>query len=247
MTPRLAVVTACYNHGQYIVECMESVLSQSEQDIEHIIIDDGSTDDSAYVAYGMAGADMRIQIRRNTANRGLAYSLNRGIAMARAPWVLKVDADDTIDSRYVEEILRAADDDPSRNIIFSPAQHFGSRTDVYTYPSFEPRQLTHTLMIAGCAAMKRELWDAVGGYDETMRYAEDWDLHIRAQLAVGLVRPISCRTRCGPTASTARARARRASRRYRSLRKYWKGHTKRTSARERGARGVLNVRAAVLA
>jgi glycosyltransferase involved in cell wall biosynthesis len=224
VTPRLTVVTACYNHGQYIVECMESVLSQSEQDIEHIIIDDGSTDDSAYVAYGMAGADMRIQIRRNMANRGLAYSLNRGITMARAPWVLKVDADDSIAPTYVEEILRAADDDPSRNIIFSPAQHFGSRTDVYTYPAFDPSEMVDTLMIAGCAAMQVELWDAVGGYDETMRFAEDWDLHIRAHLAVGLVphqlsHPLWFYRKHGPSASTAGIAA------LPRLRKYWKGHT----------------------
>jgi GT2 family glycosyltransferase len=135
--------------------------------------------------------------------------------------------------RYVEEILRAADDDPSRNIIFSPAQHFGSRTDVYTYPPFDPPTMTDTLMIAGCAAMKRELWDAVGGYDETMRFAEDWDLHVRAQLAVGLVphqlgAPLWFYRKHGPSASTA------GIKRLPDLRRYWEGHTRESvTARSR--------------
>jgi GT2 family glycosyltransferase len=229
VTPRLTIVTACYNHAHYLGDCMSSVDAQTEKDIEHIIVIDGATDYSADVAMERAKSDPRVFVIPNRMNRGLAAAQNIGIRLAASQWVLKVDADDTIDSRYVEEILRAADDDPSRNIIFSPAQHFGSRTDVYTYPPFEPRQLIHTLMIAGCAAMKRELWDAVGGYDETMRFAEDWDLHIRAQLAVGLVphqlsHPLwSYRVHDGPRASHE------GIKRLPDLRRYWRGHTRESA------------------
>lgn len=228
--PKLSIVTACYNHGQYLGECIESVLAQTEQDIEHIIVDDGSTDDSAVAMLDAEDNDSRVLALGNIGNRGLAYSQNRGIAMARAPWVLKVDADDKIDPRYVEHILRAASEDSRRNVIFAPAKHFGQRSDTWVYPEFDARRMIERFMIPGPAGFKKELWEAVGGYDETMRSAEDWDFYIRAHLAVGLV-PHQLRVRDlywwyrvhdGPRASKA------GIDQLAELQRYWRGHTKET-------------------
>jgi glycosyltransferase involved in cell wall biosynthesis len=226
MTPRLSIVTAVYNHGQYLRESAESVLRQTVRDIELVIVNDGSTDNSVSVTTDLVQSDGRVRVLHNNNNEGLAYSLNRGIAFARAPWVMKVDADDFISPHYVEAILRAADADPRRNVIFSPCQHFGARTDVYRYPAFNPARMVDQLMIAGCGAFQKALWAAVGGYDESMRFAEDWDLHIRAQLAVGLVphqlpSPLwHYRQHAGPRAS-AEGMARLGD-----LRAYWRGHTR---------------------
>jgi glycosyltransferase involved in cell wall biosynthesis len=224
--PKLSIITACYNHGEYLAECIASVRAQTEPDIEHIIVDDGSTDESRNVARALKAGDRRISVITNNGNRGLAYSQNMGIYNARAPWVLKVDADDKIAPTYVEEILAAADEDFRRNVIFSPCQHFGARNDVYTYPAFNHARMIETFMIPGPAAFKRDLWAAVGGYDETMRSAEDWDLYIRAQLAVGLV-PHQLpaprwfyRMHSGPRAS-AEGMAKLSE-----LQRYWRGHTR---------------------
>jgi len=228
MTPRLSIVTACYNHAHFLAECIASVRSQTESSIEHIIVIDGATDDSLAVAHAQTSDDERATVWDNRTNRGLAASLNFGISIARAPWVMKVDADDRIAATYVEEILRAAEDDPRRNIIFSPAQHFGNRTDTYRYPPFDPRRMIDVLMIAGCAAIRRELWAAAGGYDETMRIAEDWDLQIRAHLIRGLVphqlpAPLwFYRVHDGPRMSTL------GKARVSDLRTYWRGHTPET-------------------
>jgi glycosyltransferase involved in cell wall biosynthesis len=187
MTPRLSVVTACYNHGHFLAECMASVQSQTEQNIEHIIVIDGATDNSGLIASDGAARDGRVRVFSHMPNRGLAASQNRGIREARGEWVLKVDADDKIDARYVEVILRAAESDPARNVIFAPAKHFGNRTDVWVYPQFNASRMIETFMIPGPAGFRKSLWEAVGGYDETMKSAEDWDFYIRAHLAVGLV------------------------------------------------------------
>ena len=228
MTPKLSIVTACYNHGQYLRECIDSVRQQTAQDIEHIIVVDGATDNSWGIAEGARFEDARLRVIANDRNRGLAYSQNVGIAAARAPWVLKVDADDKIDERYVEYILRGAAEDSRRNVIFAPARHFGARTDVFVYPKFDPARMIDQFQIPGPAAFRRTLWDAVGGYDETMRSAEDWDLYIRAQLAVGLV-PHQImvpglywwyRVHNGPRASDI-GRAQLPD-----LQAYWRGHTR---------------------
>lgn len=229
MTPRLSVITACYNHGRYLGECIRSVISQSCRDIEQIVVIDGGTDDSFLVASAYAAADPRVRLFLNHENRGLAFSQNWGIGEARAPWVLKVDADDWISPTYVAQILAAADADPRRNVIFSPAHEFGERENVYRYPPFDPSRMIDQLMIPGPAAFRAELWENVGGYDETMRSAEDWDLYIRAELAVGLVphqldEPLwHYRQHAGPRASAI------GMAKLPDLQRYWRGHTKATA------------------
>lgn len=228
MMPKLSVITACFNHGRYLAECIESVLAQTEQAIEHIVVIDGATDNSEDVAYAAMKGDDRVSVYSNTENKGLAYSQNLGISLAQAPWVLKVDADDKIDRRYVEEILKAADEDSRRNVIFAPAKHFGKRDDVFVYPPFDPTRMIDQFMIPGPAGFKRDLWSAVGGYDESMPSAEDWDFYIRAQVAVGLV-PYQLdvpglywwyRVHDGPRAST------RGIAQLPELQQYWRGHTR---------------------
>jgi glycosyltransferase involved in cell wall biosynthesis len=228
MTPLLSVITSCYNHGQYLEESMRSVLAQTERNIELIVVDDGSTDDSFAVMQDVAFRDARVVVLKNLQNNGLAWSQNTGITGARSPWVLKVDADDYVSAEYVAEILKAAELPSRPNVIFSPAHLFGDKDYVYRYPAFDAAKMREQLYIPGPAAFRRELWAAVGGYDETMRSAEDWDLYIRAQLVVGLTphqlgEPLwHYRQHAGVRASA------HGMERIRYLRAYWQGHTRET-------------------
>jgi glycosyltransferase involved in cell wall biosynthesis len=226
MTPKLAVITSVYNHGQYLAECIASVRAQTEKDIEHVIVIDGATDDSSEIAERAALDDERVIVWHNHKNQGLAYSLNFGIDTTRAPWVLKVDADDRIAPTYVEEILAAADADPRRNVIFSPCQHFGARSDVYTYPAFDPRRMVNAFLIPGPAAIRKALWATVGGYDETMRFAEDWDFFIRAQLAVGLVPYQLPHPRWFYRMHSGQRASAEGIANLSELQRYWRGHTR---------------------
>jgi glycosyltransferase involved in cell wall biosynthesis len=226
MTPKLAVITSVYNHGQYLAECIASVAKQTEKDIEHVIVIDGATDDSSEIAERASREDDRVVVWHNHKNFGLAYSLNFGIHTTRAPWVLKVDADDKISPTYVEEILAAADADPSRNVIFSPCQHFGTRTDVYHYPTFDPRRMVDAFLIPGPAAIQRALWASVGGFDETMRFAEDWDFYIRAQLAVGLVPHQLPEPRWFYRMHSGQRASAEGIANLSELQRYWRGHTR---------------------
>jgi glycosyltransferase involved in cell wall biosynthesis len=226
--PLLTVITATFQHGHFLRESMASVLRQTEPNIELIVIDDGSTDGSYYVARELAERDARVVLVRHMENRGLAAAQNTGIARASSPWVLKVDADDYISDSYVEQILKAAELPSRPNVIFSPAHLFGDKDYVYRYPAFDAARMRDELMIPGPAAFRKELWAAVGGYDETMRSAEDWDLYIRAECVVGLVpfqlaQPLwHYRQHAGVRASA------HGMERIRYLRAYWQGHTRET-------------------
>ncbi len=226
--PQLSVITACYQHGRYLAECMASVQAQ-RADIEHVIIIDGATDNSETVAVLNADANTRVIV--NKENVGLAASQNIGIEAALSPWVLKVDADDYIDKTYAVRILGAAADDPRRNVIFSPAHIFGATVDrVYRYKPFVAAEMIDHFMIPGPSAIRKDLWAAVGGYDETMRSGEDWDLYVRAQVAVGLT-PHQLEDALWHYRQHNGVRAsEHGMQRIDYLKTYWRGHTRETVA-----------------
>ncbi|MGB3715261.1 MAG: glycosyltransferase family A protein [Candidatus Promineifilaceae bacterium] len=90
--PVVSVVMSVYNGERYLREAIDSILEQSFRKFEFIIVDDGSMDASAAIVNGYE--DPRIVRITNPANRGLAYSLNRGLKLARGEFVARQDADD---------------------------------------------------------------------------------------------------------------------------------------------------------
>lgn len=186
--PRIAVITACYGHAHFLGECIRSVQASTYRDYAHVIVDDASPDDTWEIAGEAARSDDRIFRIRQPRNLGLAAAQNAGITSLAADWYLKLDADDWIAPEYLAEILDAADRDPRLNVILSPAHVFGDRrgSRVFRYPDYDRRTMHKVLQIPGPAALRREVWEAVGGFDERLRLAEDWDFWVRAERTVGL-------------------------------------------------------------
>lgn len=92
--PTVTVLMSTYNRGAVVGAAIESILNQSFTDFEFIIIDDGSTDHTADVVRSYADQDSRIVFLQNETNKGLIYSLNRGLDMARGTYVARMDDDD---------------------------------------------------------------------------------------------------------------------------------------------------------
>lgn len=108
MTPKISVVMSVYNGERFLKEAIDSVLSQSFQDFEFIIINDGSKDSSLSIINGYS--DERIKLIDNGINKGLIYSLNEGFNKAKGKYILRFDADDIclkdrfkIQYEYMEE------------------------------------------------------------------------------------------------------------------------------------------------
>lgn len=104
MKPLVSIIIPVYNSSQFISECIKSVLVQTYSNIEIIIIDDGSTDDSAEICKKFAYADNRIKFLQQT-NRGQADARNRGINLSKGEWVSFVDSDDAIHPRMIEVLM----------------------------------------------------------------------------------------------------------------------------------------------
>ena len=105
---KVSIIICVFNGEKTIKRCLNSILNQTHKNIEVIIINDGSTDNTQKIIESYD--DERIKLI-NQSNRGLSYSRNIGIKKAKAPYILFVDADDMVSSHLVEECLKEKDND----------------------------------------------------------------------------------------------------------------------------------------
>src|SRR5688572_25142970 len=91
-TPCVTVLMPVYNAEKYLKEAIDSILQQTLTDFEFLIIDDGSTDASVRIIRSYA--DSRIRLVQNETNAGITVTLNKGIELAKAPLIARMDADD---------------------------------------------------------------------------------------------------------------------------------------------------------
>ena len=176
--PRVAVVIPCYNLGRHLEEAVQSVLGQTRQDFEIVVVDDGSTDPATVALL----ADYRRPGTRvvHTPNRGLPAARNHGIQHTEAPYICALDADDKLEPRWLEKGLLALDADPSLAFVSHWVRSFGEEEGDWTPTDCDLPTLLDANTINGAALVRREAVAAVGGFDEDMRDGcEDWDLWLR--------------------------------------------------------------------
>lgn len=108
MAPLISIIIPVYNTDQYLAACLESVCSQTLQDIEIICVDDGSTDNSPLILSTFSSRDDRIRVITQK-NSGRTTARNRGIQAAAGQWIGFVDSDDTVDPDFYERLLKNAE------------------------------------------------------------------------------------------------------------------------------------------
>lgn len=174
MTTPVTVVIPCFNHGQFIDDAVDSVLAQTYPDVEIVIVDDGSDDPDTIRKL----ADYRRPYARvfHTENRGLSAARNFGISKARGQYILPLDADDRIDSRYISEAVAVLDRNESVGIVYCLAEFFGAQTGLWPLPPYSLEAMLVDNVIFCSALFRKSDWEALGGYDETFRSGfEDYD------------------------------------------------------------------------
>lgn len=106
--PLVSVVVPVYNVEKYLRRCLDSIIGQTYQNLEIIIVDDGSTDGSSEVAQEYARKDRRVRVIRQE-NKGLSSARNSGIKQATGRYVTLIDSDDWVDVKYIEFLLTDAE------------------------------------------------------------------------------------------------------------------------------------------
>lgn len=175
--PTVSVVIPCYDLGAYLDEAVQSVLAQTFQDFEILIVDDGSTDEATRRLLESYERPKTRVLR--TQNRGLPAAKNTGVANTTGPYLCMLDADDRLDPRYMEVSLRALEADTSLAFASHWLRYFGEETGDWTPTNCDFPALLDINTVNGSALVRRSALEAVGGFDESMTSGcEDWDLWI---------------------------------------------------------------------
>ncbi|MGV0956532.1 glycosyltransferase family 2 protein [Empedobacter falsenii] len=175
--PLVSVIVPCYNQAQYMDECLQSVLDQTYQNWECIMVNDGSPDHTEEVALEWTQKDSRF-IYLKKENGGLSSARNAGIEIAKGEWILPLDCDDKIGSQYLE--LAAVQFDKDYTIIYCEAEFFGDKEGKWELRPFDFKNLLLQNMIFCTFFYKKEYFNLINGYDEDLKEAyEDWDFLIR--------------------------------------------------------------------
>lgn len=144
--PKVSVVIPCYNMGQYLDEAVNSVLAQTYRDFEIIIVDDGSTDETTKQVLSSFNRPKTRVIY--TANQGPSAARNTGIQQARGEYVLPLDADDKIGSRYMEKAVAVLDQRAEVGIVCCEAEFFGEVIGKWNLPEYSfPLVLLENMII----------------------------------------------------------------------------------------------------
>ena len=179
--PLVSVVITCYNYGRFLTEAVDSVLAQTWQDFEIIVVDDGSDDpETIRVVTSLDKPKTRV-IRQK--NMKLPAARNSGIRRARGKYICCLDADDKLAPTYLEKCLYRLELG-SVEICSTWQQNFGNHNAVLQPPEFSLPTLLESNCLSASAVFRRDLWETVFGYDEKMVLGyEDWEFWIRMAAA----------------------------------------------------------------
>ena len=183
MGVKVSVVVPCFNSSDYVEYALESVLAQSIQDFELVVVDDGSDDDTRDVLASFAARHSEAGIHTLAqANAGTAAARNIGIAHAQGRYVLPLDADDAIAPTMLETCVRELDTDSSIDIVYTDREDFGDIRAVARAGEFTVERLKYFNPLGYCSLFRRSLWQTIGGYRVNVSGFDDWDFWLAAAL-----------------------------------------------------------------
>jgi len=194
-TPLVSIVMPCYNAARHLERSVGSVLAQTLGEWELLVVDDGSTDESWAVLSSMASRDARIRTFRQR-NAGAPAARNRALDEALAPWVAFLDADDTWEPEFLQNMTTALGAAPDAGIAYCGWQQHGlggGRDTPFVPPDYEATEKVEAFL-GGCrwpihaAVTRRSLIVSTGKFDLTLPTCEDYDLWLRLAPQVRLVR-----------------------------------------------------------
>jgi len=183
-SPSVTVLLPFYNAEAALSESIESIRRQTLGDFELLLVDDGSGDGSRDIAARFAEVDDRIRILSHRENRGLAASLNEGIAAARGYYLARMDADDRAVPARLARQYAYLESTPEVDMVGGYVEVFGKHSDIWRFPTTD-RSIKDMLLVKPSMwhplyFFRRDRWMEAGiTYDETLTVAQDYDVLTR--------------------------------------------------------------------
>ena len=184
--PRVSVIVPAYNQGRYLGEAIRSALGQTCADLEVIVVDDGSTDDTPAVCRAFTDPRLRYVWQ---VNQGLSAARNTGIRQAHGAFLTYLDSDDLFQPDKVQVLLGAFERDERVGfahgyaiLIDEEGKPIGERFE-RDVPGESSEWLLRNPLHVGSVMVRREWQERIGFFDESLRSSEDWDMWLRLALA----------------------------------------------------------------
>jgi glycosyltransferase involved in cell wall biosynthesis len=181
-SPLVSVVIPCFNHGRFLREAVASVLAQRHASYEIVVVDDGSTDDTAQVA----AAFPQVRYVRQE-NQGLAAARNTGVRASHGPYLVFLDADDRLLPAALDAGVRLLEASPECAFVsghFHYVEHDGALRAAYAQETIPAD--TYLAFLRGnyvgmhaTVMYRRSALEAAGGFDVSLPACEDYDLYLR--------------------------------------------------------------------
>lgn len=197
-SPLVSVICLCYNHADFVIESLNSVINQKYQNIQLIVADDFSSDDSVAVIEKWRQQHPEIVFIKNETNLGNTKTFNRAYTHAKGDYIMDLAADDVLLPHCIELQLQAFENnsDGKLGVVYGNVANITEKGDFesYFFPVNQDRKAIskrpigdvyafilsgHDSMCSVSALYKRVVFDTLQGYDETLAY-EDLDFWIRA-------------------------------------------------------------------
>lgn len=171
----VSIIIPCYNQGKYLQEAVDSVLASTYENIEIIVINDGSYLDVEFLQSFCAQKTKII----NQDNQGVIKARNKGITEAKGKYILPLDADDKIHPEYIEKAVKILDENDKAGIVYCDAEFFGTKTGKWKINNYKFPNILFKNMIFTSAMFRKSDWEKTGGYKLEMELGcEDWELWI---------------------------------------------------------------------
>jgi glycosyltransferase involved in cell wall biosynthesis len=172
--PLVSIIIPYYNAGVTIDETLQSLVEQTFQNFEVIIVNDGSTDPSSITKLEELQKDFTRAHYIHQSNQGVAAARNNGLLKASGKYVICLDSDDKLEATFVEKCTTILETDPDVSFVTTNQDIFGVVNEHLTKPAFDPLRLERDNMVIVAAEVRREAWQKSGGYKTKIGY-EDWE------------------------------------------------------------------------
>jgi len=179
--PLLTIVTPFYNTGEVFYETAQSVLQQSFQQFEWIIINDGSNElKSIEILESFRKRDSRIRVIDHNKNLGLPYARNTGIKEAKSPYILFLDSDDLLETTAAEKWYWFMITNPDCAFVKGYTVGFGAQNYLWVRGFHQGKGFLQENLVDVTSLVRKNILERVGGFDESLRSGyEDWDLWLK--------------------------------------------------------------------
>ncbi len=179
-TPKVSVVVPLYNQGEYLQEALDSALASNYPNLELVVVNDGSTDPATNRLFDGLEGNGLVKVAKT--NGGLSQARNAGIRASSGQYIIPLDSDDRLDKDFILRAVECLQNNLELDYLGCYTKYFGTESSTYLPIGYVPGVTDLLNTLGSCTKMfRREVFEAVGYYDEEMPSYEDWELYMRLE------------------------------------------------------------------